>query len=66
MEDKVWGRLFARWVINFILCLSVVLALVCGMGILIALLECAWDVMILCMVLCPLGIGTAVTIDGFK
>lgn len=57
---------FARLILNFIFILSVVIALVCGLGIFIALLECAWDIMILCIVLCPLGIATAVTIGEFK
>lgn len=57
---------FARLILNFIFILSIVIALVCGLGILIALLEYAWDVMVLCIVLCPLGIATAVTIGEFK
>ena len=57
---------FARLIINFVFILSVVIAAVCGLGIFISLLECAWDIMILCIILCPLGIATAVTIGEFK
>ena len=57
---------FARLILNFIFILSIVLAGVCGMGIFISLLECAWDIMILCMVLCPLGCATAITIGAVK
>lgn len=57
---------FARLILNFIFILSIVLAWVCGMGIFISLLECAWDFLILCIILCPLGISTAVTIGSFK
>ena len=57
---------FARLILNFIFILSIVLAGVCGMGIFISLLECAWDIMILCMILCPLGASTAVTIGSLK
>lgn len=57
---------FARLILNFIFILSIVLAGVCGMGIFISLLECAWDFLILCIILCPLGISTAVTIGSFK
>lgn len=57
---------FARLILNFIFILSMVLAGVCGMGIFISLLECAWDIMILCMVLCPLGCATAITIGTVK
>ena len=53
---------FARLILNFIFILSIVVAGVCGMGIFISLLECAWDVMILCIILCPLGSATAITI----
>ena len=57
---------FARLILNFIFILSIVIAGVCGLGIFISSLECAWDIMILCMILCPLGIATAVTIGDFK
>jgi len=57
---------FARLVLNFIFILSIVIACVCGIGIFIALLECAWDVMILCIILCPLGCATAITIGSIK
>lgn len=57
---------FARLILNFIFILSIVLACVCGLGIFISLLEYAWDVMVLCIILCPLGISTAVTIGSFK
>ena len=57
---------FARLILNFIFILSIVLAGVCGMGIFISLLECAWDVMVLCIILCPLGSATAVTIGSLK
>ena len=57
---------FARLILNFIFILSIVLAGVCGLGIFISLLECAWDIMILCMVLCPLGTATAITIGTTK
>lgn len=57
---------FARLILNFIFILSIVIAFVCGMGILIALLECTWDVMILCIILCPLGCATAITIGSIK
>ena len=57
---------FARLILNFIFILSIVLAGVCGMGIFISLLECAWGIMILCMILCPLGASTAVTIGSLK
>ena len=57
---------FARLILNFIFILSIVIAAVCGMGIFIASLECAWDIMILCMVLCPLGAAIAITIGSIK
>lgn len=57
---------FARLILNFIFILSIVIAGVCGLGIFISLLECAWDIMILCMVLCPLGAATAITIGSIK
>lgn len=57
---------FARLILNFIFILNIVIACVCGMGIFIALLECAWDVMILCIILCPLGCATAITIGSIK
>lgn len=66
MEDYSWKMIFARWIANFIFCFSIVVAVCCGMGIFFSLLECVWDIMILCMVLCPLGIATAVTIGSLK
>lgn len=57
---------FARLILNFIFILSIVIACVCGIGIFIALLECAWDVMVLCIILCPLGCATAITIGSIK
>lgn len=57
---------FARLILNFIFILNIVIAGVCGMGILFSALECAWDIMILCMVLCPLGTATAITIGTTK
>ena len=57
---------FARLILNFIFILSIVVAGVCGMGILISAMECAWDILILCIVLCPLGAATAVTIGATK
>lgn len=57
---------FARLIINFVFILSIVVAGVCGIAILISLLECAWGIAILCMVLCPLGFATAVTIGSLK
>lgn len=57
---------FARLILNFIFILSIVIAYACGIGIFIALLEYAWDIMILCMVLCPLGAATAITIWSIK
>jgi hypothetical protein len=57
---------FARLILNFIFILSIVIAWVCGIGIAISLLECAWDVMILCIILCPLGSATAITIGSTK
>ena len=57
---------FARLILNFIFILSIVVAGVCGMGIFISLLECVWDIMILCIVLCPLGAATATTIGSIK
>lgn len=57
---------FARLILNFIFILSIVLAGVCGMGIFISLLECAWDIMILCMIFCPLGASAAITIGSLK
>ena len=57
---------FARLILNFIFILSIVLAGVCGLGIFISLLECAWDIKILCMVLCALGAATAITIGSIK
>ena len=54
---------FARLILNFIF---ILIAGVCGMGILFSALECAWDIMILCMVLCPLGAATAITIGSIK
>lgn len=57
---------FARLILNFIFILSIVIAGVCGMGIFISLLECAWDIMILCIILCPLGSATAITIGSIK
>lgn len=57
---------FACLILNFIFILSIVIACVCGLGIFIALLECAWDVMILCIILCPLGCATAITIGSIK
>ena len=56
----------ARLILNFIFILSIVIAGVCGMGIFISLLECAWDIMILCIILCPLGSATAITIGSIK
>ena len=53
---------FTRLILNFIFILSMVIAGVCGMGIFISLLECAWDIMILCIILCPLGIATVMTL----
>ena len=57
---------FARLILNFIFILSIILAGVCGLGIFISLLECVWGIMILCMILCPLGAATAVTIGSIK
>ena len=57
---------FSRLILNFIFILSIVIAGVCGLGIFISLLECAWDIMILCIFLCPLGVSTAVTIGELK
>ena len=57
---------FARLILNFIFILSIVIAGVCGMGIFISLIESAWDIAILCIVLCPLGSATAVTIGSLK
>ena len=57
---------FARLIINFVFILSIVIAGVCGMAILISLLECAWGIAILCMILCPLGAATAITIGSLK
>jgi hypothetical protein len=57
---------FARLILNFIFILSIVLAGVCGMGILLSALECVWGIMILCMILCPLGAATAITIGSIK
>lgn len=57
---------FARLIVNFIFILSIVIAGVCGMGILISALECAWDILILCVILCPMGVATAVTIGETK
>ena len=57
---------FARLILNFIFILSIILAGVCGMGIFISLLECVWGIMILCMILCPLGAATAITIGSIK
>lgn len=53
---------FARLILNFIFILSIIVAGVCGMGILISAIECAWDITILCIILCPLGAATAVTL----
>ena len=66
MEDYTWKMIFARLIANFIFCFSIVVAVCCGIGIFISLLECVWDIMILCMILCPLGVATAVTIGDFK
>ena len=55
---------FSRLILNFIFILSMIIAGVCGMGIFISLLECAWDIMILCMILCPLGIATVITLGS--
>ena len=57
---------FARLILNFIFILSIVIAGVCGLGIFISLLECVWGIMILCMILCPLGAATAITIGSIK
>lgn len=57
---------FIRLILNFIFILSIVIACVCGMGIFISLLECAWDIVILCMVLCSLGCATVITIGTIK
>ena len=57
---------FARLILNFIFILSIVIACVCGMGIFISMFTCAWDIMILCMVLCPLGCATVITIGTIK
>ena len=57
---------FARLILNFIFILSIVVAVVCGMAIFISLLKYAWDIAILCMVLCPLGSATAITIGSIK
>ena len=57
---------FARLIVNFVFVLSCVVAFVCGMGVFISLLECAWDFLILCIILCPLGVSTAVTIGSLK
>ena len=55
---------FSRLIFNFLFILSIVIASVCGLGMFISLLECAWDIMILCMILCPLGVATAITIGS--
>ena len=57
---------FARLILNFIYILSIIVAWVCGAGIVISLLECAWNVAILCIVLCPLGSAIAITIGTTK
>lgn len=57
---------FTRLIINFIYILGIVMASVCGMGIFISLLECAWGIMILCMILCPLGLAATFTIGSLK
>lgn len=57
---------FVRLILNFIFILSIVIAYACGIGIFIALLEYAWDIMILCIILCPLGFATAITIWSIK
>ena len=45
---------FARLILNFIFILSVVIAGICGLGILFSAVVCAWDIMILCIILCLL------------
>ena len=57
---------FAHLIINFVFVLGCAVAFVCGMGIFISLLECAWDIMILCMIFCPLGASAAITIGSLK
>ena len=53
---------FARLILNFIFILSIIVAGVCGVGILISAIECAWGITILCIILCPLGAAIAVTL----
>lgn len=53
---------FTRLILNFIFILSIVIAFICGLGIFITLFLCIWDILILCIVLCPLGVAIAITI----
>ena len=53
---------FARLIFNFIFILSIIVAGFCGLGILFSAVVCAWDITILCIILCPLGAATAITL----
>lgn len=55
-----------RLIINFILFCSFIVAIVSGLGIVIALLECVWDVMILCIVLCAFCSSIGITIGSIR
>lgn len=56
----------ARLIINFILVSSLMVAIVSGLGIVIALLECLWKPMILCIVLCALCSSIGITIGSIR
>lgn len=53
---------FARLILNFIFVLGIVIGVVSCLGILSSAVACAWDIMILCIILCPLGAATSITI----
>lgn len=56
----------ARLIINFILVSSLMVAIVSGLGIVIALLEYLWKPMILCIVLCALCSSIGITIGSIR
>ena len=53
---------FARLILNFFFILGIVIGFVSFLGILFSAIEYAWDITILCIILCPLGAATAVTL----
>lgn len=53
---------FSRLILNFFFILGIVIAVVSCLGILFSAVVCAWDIMILYIILCPLGAATSITI----